>query len=172
MCQQTQKCRLCVVCWMPQRNEEHLAHNAVKLVILFVKQPVNPVPPVYNRNGPVQLPVWPRKGWWLGQPTDKKQETIKVAKRARWRAQEESLILSGSDQAVENRVRAFKGLVVVIWCYPCSPCSYFSRTYCDLWYRWVYYNEMDNAEWKPNMQNIQEGAHTKKRRVLLASLSQ
>jgi hypothetical protein len=33
------------------------------------------------------------------------------------------------------------GLVVVIWCYPCPPCSYFSRTYCDLWYHgWALIN--------------------------------
>jgi hypothetical protein len=35
------------------------------------------------------------------------------------------------------------GLVVVNWCYPCSPCSYFSRTYCDLWHRWVYLSTME-----------------------------
>ena len=39
------------------------------------------------------------------------------------------------------------GLVVVIWCCLSSPCSYFLRTHCDLWYRWVCYNGMDHAEW-------------------------
>ena len=56
------------------------------------------------------------------------------------------------------------GLVVVIWCYPCFPCSYFSRTYCDLWHRWLYYNGMDNAEWKPNMHDMQEGSHSEKKK--------
>ena len=56
------------------------------------------------------------------------------------------------------------GLVVVIWRSPCFPCSYFSRTYCDLWYRWVYQNGMDNAEWKPNIRNMQEGAYPKNKR--------
>ena len=75
------------------------------------------------------------------------------------RAQEESLILPGSDQSVKNRVLASMNLVVVISCSPCSPCSYFSRTYWDLWYRWVYYNGMDYAEWKPNMQDMQDGSY-------------
>ncbi len=52
----------------------------------------------------------------------------------------------------------------MIWCYPCSPCSYFSRTYCDLWYRWVYSNDMDTDEWKSNMQDMQEGAYPKKKK--------
>jgi hypothetical protein len=56
------------------------------------------------------------------------------------------------------------GLVVVTWCCPCSPCSYFSRRYCHLWYRWVYYNGMDNPEWKSNMQDVQEVACPKKKK--------
>ncbi len=49
----------------------------------------------------------------------------------------------------------------MIWCYPCSPCSYFSRTYCDLWYCWVCYNWMDNTEWRSNMQ---EGTYQRKKK--------
>ena len=67
-------------------------------------------------------------------------------------------------QIRQNRVWVSMGLVVVIWCYPCSPCSYFSKTYCDLWYRWVYYNGIHNAEWKPNMQDMQEGVYPKKKK--------
>ncbi len=43
------------------------------------------------------------------------------------------------------------------------PYSYFSRMYCNLWYRWVYYNGTDNAEWKPTIKDVQEGAHPKKK---------
>ena len=64
-------------------------------------------------------------------------------------------------KAVENRVWVSMGLVVVIWCYPCYPCSYF----CDLWSRWVYYNGMDKTEWNPNMQ---EGAYPKKKKRCVA----
>ncbi len=52
------------------------------------------------------------------------------------------------------------GVVVVILC---DPCSYFSRTYCDLWYRWVYYNGKDNAEWKSNTQDMHKSAYPKKK---------
>ena len=47
------------------------------------------------------------------------------------------------------------------------PCSYFSRTYCDLSssYRCEYYNEMDNAEWKSNMQ---EGSSPKNKKKCVA----
>ena len=31
-----------------------------------------------------------------------------------------------------QKTESAKGFVVVIWCYSCSPCSYFLRTYCDL----------------------------------------
>ena len=54
---------------------------------------------------------------------------------------------TNSDQTVENRVWVSMNLVVVIWFDPCSLCFYFLRTYFDLWYRWIFYNGMDHAEW-------------------------
>ena len=63
------------------------------------------------------------------------------------------------------------GLVVVIWCYPCPVLPLFlflEDVLSDFWYRWVYYNGMDNAEWKLNMEDMQEGTHPQKEKKSVA----
>ena len=59
---------------------------------------------------------------------------MKVEERARWHAQEESLILEASDQSVENSVWSSVGLIVVIWPNSVPPerlFSLFNATYND-----------------------------------------
>ena len=97
---------------------------------------------------------------------------MKVEERARWRAQEEShsvRLRSGCrKQSLSLDGPPCRDLMLPP--VPPVPISRGGRTviFDIVEYVRVYYNGMDNAEWKPNMQDMQESAYPKKKKKSVA----